>query len=75
MAKKSTTALNQLLTSDAAKQDVALKMMEANLPDTIKNSSHSYKVTINGNTVKVDLSVAMKTAFMRVAGINTVNIM
>src|SRR5438105_8923959 len=62
MAKKSLSVLNQQLTGDAAKQDAALKMVEANLPDSIKSSSHSSSVTINGNKVKVDLTVTMKTA-------------
>src|SRR5438132_2149683 len=74
MTKKSLTPLNQVLTGDAAKQDAALKMIEANLPDGIKNTSHTSNVTIDGNKVKVDLTVTMKTAFMRVIGVNTVNI-
>jgi Flp pilus assembly protein TadG len=74
MTKKSVSPLGQLLGGDDAKKEAVAKMLEANLPDKIKKSPHSSEVTIDGNKIKVDLTVAMQTAFMRVVGIDNVNV-
>jgi len=67
-------ALNKLLTGDDARKDAAEKMLELNLPIEIKQLPHQSKITLGNKTVKVDLTVAMKTSFMRIAGIDKVNV-
>jgi Flp pilus assembly protein TadG len=66
--------LHKTLTGADAKKDGATKMLQANLTDRLKISSHSSQITIDDNKVKVDMTVTVPTAFMRLVGISTVSV-
>ena len=62
------------LTGDAAKIHVAEQMIEANLIDEIKATAENPEVTITGDVVTVDLEATMATSFMKLVGIDTMNL-
>lgn len=62
------------LTGDEARLYVADMMVEANLPEPIKTVAEDPAVTIDGNTIVVELAAKMATSFMSIVGIDTMDL-
>jgi hypothetical protein len=62
------------LAGDDAKIEAAVRMVAANLPDSIKKSAEDPKVSIDGDIVTVSLDAEMPTLLMKLVGIDTISL-